>query len=119
MSVLQEVCCGFQKCFILVDAIDEFDVHDQKRVIEFIRILHDSVSAATRLFFTSRSFPELKGLEKQAVVVPISAREADIKAYVSSMLEEDEDVSDLLDDELRTEITVKVAAQSFGMYVAA
>lgn len=116
-NVLQEVCCGFHKCFILVDAIDEFDVHDPKRAIEFIRILQSSMSSDTRLFLTSRSLPKLEGLENQAVVVSISAREVDIRAYVSRMLEEDEAVSELLDDEFRTEIIDKVAAQSFGMYV--
>jgi hypothetical protein len=117
-NVLQEVCCGFQKCFILVDAIDEFDVHESKRAIDFIRTLYSCASPETRLFLTSRSFPELKGMDDQAVVVPISAQEADIKAYVSRMLEEDEDVSELLDDELRTEIIDEVAAQSFGTYVS-
>ena len=115
-NILQEVCCGFQKCFILVDAIDEFNVQDSKRVHEFITTLHSLPSSNTRLFFTSRSFPELKGIEQQAVVVPISARETDIRAYVSRMLEEDDDVSELLDDELRSQIIGEIAAQSSGMY---
>jgi hypothetical protein len=116
-NILQEVCCGFHKCFILIDAIDEFDVQEPKRVVEFIRTLHNLTSANSRLFLTSRSFPELKEFENKAIIVPVSAREADIRAYVSRMLEEDEDVSELLDDELRSEIMDQVAAQSFGMYV--
>ena len=115
-NVLQELCCRFQQCFILVDAIDEFNVHDPKQATNFIKTMYSLASSNTRLFHTSRSFPELKGFEDQAIVVPISAREEDIKTYVSRMLDEDEDVSELLDDELRSKIIEKIAGQSFGMY---
>lgn len=112
---LRDVCLSFDKCFILIDAIDEFDVNDANRITDLLLSLDDLASRGVKVFITSRALPSNPRLEQHASMVSISAHEADIKAYVSQILREDANISELMDDQLRMEITNKLAIQAQGM----
>jgi hypothetical protein len=115
IKVLQDVCVGFGKCFILIDAIDEFDVNDANRITDLLLCLDDLASTGVKVFITSRALPNSPKLAQHASIVNISAREADIKAYVSQILMEDTNISELMDDQLRMEIMDRLAIQAQGM----
>src|SRR5207248_2200664 len=40
VDILRGVCVSFNKCFILIDAIDEFDLDDAKRTMDLLQILN-------------------------------------------------------------------------------
>jgi hypothetical protein len=114
-KVLRDVCLGFGKCFILIDAIDEFDVNDANHITDLLLSLDDLASSGVKVFITSRELPSNARLVQHASIVSISAHEADIKAYVSQILRGDTNISELVDDQLRIEITNKLAIQAQGM----
>lgn len=115
LKVLQEVCLGFAKCFILIDAIDEFDVTDANRTTDLLISLNDLAAKGVNIFITSRGLPTIPKVVLNASVITISAHEADIKAYVSQVLSEDANISELVDDQLRIEIISKLSNQAHGM----
>jgi hypothetical protein len=115
-KILRDVCVGFGKCFILIDAIDEFNVNDANQIRDLLRNLADLASTGVKVFITSRAAPSLQSLVQNVLMINIIAHESDIKAYISQVLKEDTNILEIVDDQLRMEIIDKIASQAHGMY---
>jgi hypothetical protein len=119
ISILLELQLQFERCFLVIDAVDEFDVVSSKNTNDFLRALKDLASKGFKVFITGRSLPEAPWLS-EATVIRIDAADTqrDINAYISQSVKvfKDEDsLSEILDEALEAEIANKLTAQAHGM----
>ena len=115
-EILTETVSCFETCFIIIDALDECSNASHRKSI--MKMLSDSPWLGVRIFMTSRPHcSEIQTSLSDASHLLIKAHDDDIRAYCASALEMNDDISDLLDDDLREQCINNVAAQAQGMYV--
>lgn len=116
LLILKGVCKRFERCFIIIDALDECE---KSYRAEALRILTDLRMAPVQMFVTTRPHPyDIKHHFKDIENIEVAASEADIRTYCLRKIDESDDTRELVDDELRAEITSKISRNAQGMYVA-
>lgn len=116
ISLLQHVCKEAGNCFIVIDALDEISVGQQRK--QTFRLLESLLAVGVKLLVTSR--PHLADIEhalKGSVQFSIESDQEDIKAYISQKLDESTDMEDLLDETVKADILDKISQRASGMYV--
>jgi len=113
-DILVSVVTSFERCFILVDAMDEFSISDVGSTAEFIRILDELAAYGAKIFVTSRTRPSPPFTIDHSIAT-ICADEADIISYVAYTLNTDDSLVDILDKSLERDITQTVVEQAKGM----
>lgn len=113
-GMIQSISILFARCYILVDAMDEFSIEEPLQMIQLTRILDRFVDRGMRVMVTSRTLPQYS-LTAHCVVEKISAPETDIRSYVCQTLQSDASLTDLLDSKLERDITDTVVEHANGM----
>ena len=115
VDMLGTVLASFERVFICIDALDEFPPLQRpallRSLVELTRL------SETRFFLTGR--PQIqcdKYLGKGAKTISITTRDEEIEAYIAHRLDQDEN-SDEMNTELKTEIMKDLPHKVSGMYV--
>ena len=116
LLILKEVCESFEKCYIVIDAVDECSKTTRRQVLQ---ILNDLTSDA-QLFVTSRPHSyDISQHFKSFEQIEVAASEADIWNYCINMMDANDNVLDLIDAKLKIEVADSVSKNAQGMYVGA
>jgi hypothetical protein len=111
-----DVCQGFDRTFVIVDALDECDASRHRQHI--LSFLKESEKRSISLFVTSR--PHLEDIRRafgNSTQIEIGASTSDIKAYLEDKMDQAPDTADLIDTSLREEILSTIAQNSHGMFL--
>lgn len=115
--ILKDVCSVFDRCYIIVDALDECQKLYRKDILQ---ILNDMNNGVVQIFVTSRPHShDIKQHFKGTEQIKIEASEADIRTFCLRMIDENETTRDLADDDLREDIAETISKNARGMYVLA
>lgn len=107
-------CDAYDRCFILIDALDECKSHGHRT--EIVRALKSLPAAKTSVLVTSRPHPhDIQQYFVNELRIHVEASEADIKHYCSSMIEVSASATNLLDAALRQQVMNDVASKAHGM----
>jgi hypothetical protein len=100
----------FDSIYILFDAFDECDDSQQKKILTLIHefVLHKSL----RIMLTSRTHPQRVPRLPESIFITINAEDADIRAFLSSRLEEEL----YLAQEFKDDILEALSQGAEGMY---
>lgn len=112
-SILRRVS-SLSRCFILVDAIDEFSM-DTMQTAQLTRLLDSLAATGVQVLVTSRTLPS-PSLTSSHVIKSHTAAEPDIRSYVAHALHADDSMVDILDNQLEADISNTVVKQAKGMY---
>ncbi|KAL8958769.1 MAG: hypothetical protein Q9193_004234 [Seirophora villosa] len=108
----------FDEVFIIIDALDECPEADRNRTtfIGEVRGLLPKV----RLMVTSRDIPSIEKTFHSDRQLRIRATDQDVKLFVESQIDQEAELSDLLEDhdDVRSMITTTVVEKSRGMSVS-
>ena len=113
-DVLKTLLRDFHRCFIVIDALDECKDKGIRKALlqDLIGLNGDTI----RIFVTCRPpLAEIEQYAKQHPRVTICADERDLKAYCFHMIENDRDILDLLQGNLKNEVVEAVVSQAQGM----
>ena len=105
----------FEKVFIVIDALDECPERDKtrKNFLAEIRSLLPKIS----LMVTSRNMPSIEMMFKHDTRLEIRAQDQDVEKFISSQMEQREELVDLLDghNEVRSSIVATILEKTNGM----
>jgi len=111
VALLRRIIATLEGVFICVDALDESGPRNRRELLGSLREIVQ-VSPNTRVFLTGR--PHINGeimkCFSEAVRIPISPTQRDIKSYLEMRLDGDTD-PDAMDDELRADIMSVIPAK--------
>jgi hypothetical protein len=113
-SLLLSLCSTFTQTFVLVDALDECDTINTRRL--FLLVLQALHEASVKTFITSRPSPE--DIKTQLCGVPqveIVAAESDIKRYVKEKTEANYVFMKRITPVLEEQIIDTIAGRASGM----
>ena len=116
-ATFRQVYTSFEKCYIVIDALDECRSSIYRK--EILKILSGLDLEIVRLFVTSR--PHVHDIRQNflhAQQIEIEASEQDVKSYCHRMIEDNQSTLDLIDNSLKEEVANAVAKNAQGMYVA-
>ncbi|KAE8146719.1 hypothetical protein BDV25DRAFT_46500 [Aspergillus avenaceus] len=113
-SIMRTLTASLPRCFILVDAIDEFSVEDTRQTAQLTRLLDTLAEGGVYVFVTSRTAPT-PSLKSSHLVIQHTADEADIKSYVAHTLQDDDSMIDILDTQLQRHISEAIVQHAKGM----
>jgi hypothetical protein len=116
LAILRQVCGLFDRCFIIVDALDEID--GKKHRGSYVTVLKGLVCSSAQVLVSSR--PHAADIEKglqHASKIRVEAHDADLRLYLGHMLEGDSDMQDLVDEQLKNEILDTLTCNAKGMQV--
>lgn len=101
------ICADFDRIFIVIDALDECDSEHRKNLLRSFAILQKNPSV--RIFLTSRphSAHEIARMLETPLQVEIGATDADLRMYLSSKIDDSDNV-DVIDEDFKEEIIIKV-----------
>jgi len=90
MGMLKMTIALLPPVYICIDALDESVPKDRQALLESLRNIVRG-SPSTRIFFTGRSHvqEEVKKYFTEAIIIPVSPTEDDIRAYLSMRLDKD------------------------------
>jgi len=119
IRMLKSAVAVLPRVFICIDALDECLPKDLPKLLESLRdVVRESPT--TRIFLTGR--PHVKeAIHRyftEAVAIPISSNQGDIKDYVVMRLDRD-DMPEAMDDSLRAEIMGIILEKMCNVYVRA
>lgn len=89
MDALQTVVRSFTKTFLVLDALDECHLLQDKKFLKELFDLRDRTS--TNLFVTSRRVVDIEDKVRQWTILDIRARAEDVTKFVDARMEELED----------------------------
>ena len=113
-DAIQVMCESFEKCFILVDALDECKNQGYRK--EIVGVLKSLPTAKTKIFVTSRPhIHDIKQYFEDALRIHVEASETDVRHYCSRMIEESENATDLMGESLRQQVIDSVSSKADGM----
>lgn len=109
-------CADFDQIFIVIDALDECDSEHKKNLLRSLASLQKKSSV--RIFLTSRphSAQEITRKLGTTLQVEIGATDSDLRMYLSSKIDDSDNV-DVIDEEFKEEIIIKVIHAAHRMYV--
>ena len=104
IGMLKNIITLLPPVYICIDALDESVPKDRQALLESLQDIVRG-SPGTRIFFTGRSHvqEEVKKYFTEAIIIPVSPTEEDIKAYLSMSLDRDTEPG-AMDDKLRKDI---------------
>lgn len=111
---IRAISANFSRCFILVDAMDEFSIEDPVQTSKMTKLLDSLAAAGLQILVTSRIMPS-PSLTTSHVIEALSADESDIRSYVAHALHADDSLVDILDNQLEADIGNAVVGQAKGM----
>ncbi|KAF9883650.1 Ankyrin repeat and SOCS box protein 7 [Aspergillus nanangensis] len=117
-ALIRSASTSFRRCFILVDAMDEFGIDDATQAAKLTRILDQFVDFGIRVLVTSRTLPAPSSTARR-VFEKYTPAEMDIRSYIAHALHSDETLVDLLDAALEATITDTVVDHAHGMFLLA
>ena len=112
--VLRVTCETYERCFIVIDALDECKHQNHRK--EIVRVLKGLPTAKVKIFVTSR--PHHRDIEESftdALRMEVEASETDIKHYCSHMIGESPNTTDIMSDSLRQQVIDVIASKAHGM----
>ena len=113
-EAFQMLCKTYERCFIVVDALDECKHQAHRK--EIIRFLKSLPRTTTRVFVTSRLHAhDIKEHFEDALRVDVEASETDIKRYCSCMIEQSTSAAELITGPLRQQVIDTIASKAHGM----
>lgn len=116
-ATFRQVYTSFEKCYIIIDALDECRSSIYRK--EILKVVSGLDLEIVRLFVTSRPHVhDIKQSFLHAQQIEVEASEQDIKNYCHGMIEDSQSTLDLIDDSLKEEVANVVAKNAQGMYVA-
>ena len=104
VGMLKTAISLLPRAYICIDALDESTPKSRQELVGSLRdIVRESPS--TRVLFTGRSHvaDEVKKYFNEAIIVPVSPTEDDIRAYLDARLDRDTE-PDAMDNDLRRDI---------------
>ena len=113
-EAFQMLCETYERCFIVVDALDEckHQVH-RKEIIQFLKSLPRTT---TRVFVTSRLHSQdIKEYLENALRVDVEASDTDIKRYCSCMIEQNTSAAESISGPLKQQVIDTIASKAHGM----
>lgn len=113
-DVLHRVAATFTRCFLVIDALDESDITQRPGLFEMLDGLR--TRAKIRIFASTR--PHLPNIERafeNAATIEVTADEADLRTFLTRMIDRHPDPESIMDDALRTEILEKLCGSAHGM----
>ena len=113
-ETFKATCEAFERCFIVIDALDECENQGHRK--EIVRMLKDLPTASISVFVTSRPHShDIKLYFEDSLKIDIAASEADIKQYCCHMIQESVNATELLDGALKQQVMDTVASKANGM----
>ena len=113
-TLLVSLCDGYERIYILVDALDECEATKQRR--NLLPMLESLPHGSTRLFVTSRPNNEdINQSFDKASKVTISASGSDLRQYITERIDERKDVVYRLTPQLKEKIVSSISANASGM----
>jgi hypothetical protein len=115
-GTLQSVAALYSRVFVIVDALDECQVHNGCRTRFLSEIFSFQAKCGANLFATARFIPEITERFKGCILLEISASNDDVRRYLDRHMDRIPGFvrhSEELKDEVKTEIFKAVG----GMYV--
>jgi hypothetical protein len=104
-KTLHDVAAMYSRVFIVVDALDEYQVSDGCRMRLLSEILSLQAKCGANLFTTSRFIPEIIETFKDAISLEIRASDEDMRIYLTNRISNSEfDVLKSYHDEIQTAI---------------
>ena len=116
VSCFLEISASMSRVYIVIDALDECEsVKYRSRLLETIKGLK---LPSMRVFMTSRDHPEdIKRSLRDATQIVVEAHKCDIERFLSYRIEEEMDLEDLVDHEMKAEIISTIASAAEGMFL--
>lgn len=113
-EVFQLSCGAYERCFIVIDALDECKSLDHRK--EIVGVLNGLPVSKTSIFVTSRPHVhDIKKYFENALRLDIKASDADIKHYCSQMIEQSSSATDLIKGSLKQQVVDSIASNANGM----
>jgi len=111
IGILKRAIAPLERVFICIDALDESAPKHRRELLESLREII-RVSPNARIFLTGRAHIEHEVVKcfSEAVRIPVSPTQDDIKSYLEMRLDRDTD-PDAMDDELRADIMRIIPAE--------
>ena len=111
VGILRRTIAPLERVFICIDALDESAPKHRRELLESLREIVRA-SPNTRMFLTGRSHVDDEIMERfsEAVRIPISPAQEDIKSYLEMRLDSDTDPR-AMNDELRADIMRVIPAK--------
>ncbi|KAF3179460.1 hypothetical protein EYR41_003101 [Orbilia oligospora] len=120
IALLLQVSTCFSQTYLIIDALDESDFRRHRRGI--LSALHEleAKQRSLKIFVTSRSHPmDIRNAYESGLNIKITASKSDIRDYITSCLTNDENLADLIQPKLRTEIVDHISEIAGGMFLLA
>lgn len=115
LLILKEVCRSFEKCFVVIDALDECQKGYRRDFLHIVNVLN---METVQLFVTTRPHShDIRQHFKDIVNIEVAASEFDIRSYCLQMIESNDVTHELMDDTLKVEVTDSISKNAQGMYV--
>ena len=117
MRILKEAIASLPQVFICIDALDECLPKDLPELLESLKeIVRES--PRTRIFLTGRSHVNgvIQKYFREAVAIPVSPKEKDIRNYLEMRINKD-DKEDAMNNELRADIVRTILEKMSDMCV--
>lgn len=107
VQALQFICADFDHTFLIIDALDECDKEQRKAILRGLSSLQKKSSI--RIFLTGR--PHLDDDIRRSFGAPlqveIGAADSDLEIYLSMKIDDSDNV-DVIDEDFKAEIVVKI-----------
>lgn len=119
-DVLNRVVKTFARCFVIVDALDEFASQQQRRkVLEVMQGITEAAGQSTslRVFATSRPHLSYTKDKIDFKIIDIIASEHDLQLLISSKLDEHPEAEYILDAQLKEHIINTLTLHADGMFL--
>jgi hypothetical protein len=106
----------FLRTYLVIDAFDECESHQHRQL--FLAFLNKLDGKTNRIFVTTRSYRSaIERSFRSVSLLSIEASDSDIKRYVSKKLQENSDMSALIDPPLEEMIVTRISNTAKGMLV--
>ena len=104
VGMLKASIAALPPVYICVDALDESTPRDRRELLESLQDIVQE-SPGTRVLFTGRCHvqEEVKRYFAEAIIIPVSPSENDIKVYLGARLDKDMEPN-AMDNDLRKDI---------------
>ena len=113
-EAFQMICETYERCFIVIDALDECKHQAHRK--EIVQLLKSLPRTKTSVFVTSRLHAhDIKEYFEDALRVEVEASESDIKRYCSCMIEQNTSAAELISGPLRQQVIDTIASKAHGM----
>ena len=115
-QVILLTCANFKQIFIVIDALDECDNEHRKDLLRSLATFQ-KIQTVT-IFLTSRPHAGQEITRKlgNSLQIEIGATDNDLRTYLSCKIDESDNV-DVIDEEFKEEIIVKIIRAAHRMYV--